>query len=114
ITIHGNNHELVNGAFVLGTWLDESGTPIGAGDCTTDSSGQCMVNLSTKGTELTYSVSDVYADEYDSYNSADNEVSDSITMANNGGSGGDSGGGGPDCTQRPDHPKCVSQSNKSS
>ena len=88
--------------------------PIGAGDCTTDSSGQCMVNLSTKGTELTFSVSDVFADGYDSYNSADNEVSDSITVTNNGGSGGDSGGGGPDCTQRPDHPKCVAQSNKSS
>ncbi len=108
ITIHGNNHNLVEGAFVQGTWYDENNTPISSEDCTTDSIGQCQVTESTKGTSLTFTVIDVSASGFESYNPDDNEVSDSITVTNDGGSGGD-GGGGPDCTKKPDHPKCETK-----
>ncbi|MEJ2261757.1 MAG: hypothetical protein P8X83_08960 [Nitrosopumilaceae archaeon] len=74
ITVHSlvdTIHSIVSGAVVYGTWI-ESGVETTT-NCTTDGSGTCQVNKSTKGNSLAFNVTNIELPDhvYDASNNHD-------------------------------------------
>jgi len=115
ITVYDDLESPVSGVLVQGNWDGITGA-----SCTTDGSGTCQVNQSTKDSQLVFSVVSLSAAGYDSSNiylhpDPDGDFNGNLTVTitqgstsggSSGGSSGGGSGGGPDCTSKPNHPKC--------
>ncbi|GEM_PF-1715056 len=107
IMIHqafGGGHTPIFGVTVSGTW---SGDSTGSASCITDTAGQCQVKKTTKGNSLTFTVDTLTMNVDPTFGIDDVSPTIIINKGDGGGSDGGGGGkGGPDCNEKPNHPKC--------
>jgi subtilisin family serine protease len=113
ITIHDDGHLPVSGVLVQGTFTGNTLSPV---NCTTDDTGTCQVNQTTKLDELIFSVVGISATDYaasNAHHDPDGDFPDgdpTVTILkgsiSKGSNGSGDGGTGTSCPPNSNKPSC--------